>query len=103
TDAIALPGMAAFEKSVPDESVPDSQQMPIPVWRSARPFEFQLLRIPPARLGKMPGVEVHLNGQAAGRDAVVVDVDVDPLAFFSELPVERLGHKGIRLALSESS
>src|SRR3569833_1921596 len=101
--------MAPFEESVPHEAILDGEQVRVPVRRLPPPLEFELLRVPPARLGKTFRVEVQLNRQTGDRlavriartgcDSVVVHLDVEPPAFLLEPPIEHLGYERVVLPL----
>lgn len=93
--------MAPVGEGVPDETVPDGEQMRVTVGWLPRVLELELFGVPPARRRKTLRVEVQLDGQAARGDAVVVHFDVEPLAFLVEPPVDRLRDEAVGLLLPQ--
>src|SRR3569833_3392489 len=101
--------MAPFEESVPHEAILDGEQVRVPVRRLPPPLEFELLRVPPARLGKTFRVEVQLNRQTGDRLAVRIartknktkknHHNKKPPTNLLEPPIEHLGYERVVLPL----
>ena len=108
TQAVALPRLTLMGERVLNIVAGDGQQVMIAGRRQVVPFTLVGFPVPPNRLRDMTFVKAHANGQAAdrqlmvvhrftGRDAVMVDVHVDPGALLGDVLVDHLGGE-VRLA-----